>query len=165
MASVLQGLVWKTCLVFLDDIIVYSQDFQEHLQRLKTVFDRLRQANLRLKPKKCEFGKERIRFLGHYVSSEGIELVFSKYSFWWDRVGMDFSGRVPGYSRRWAIIGDSTKISTFTNLKLTQIIGSNHFLYISSATFFAFKTVQHRRNVNQEKISVHSKHGCLFQCP
>ena len=73
MASVLQGLVWKTCLVFLDDIIVYSQDFQGHLQILKTVFDRLRQANLWLKPKKCEFGKERIRVLGHYVSSEGIE--------------------------------------------------------------------------------------------
>ena len=92
-------------------------------------------------------------------------LVFSKYPFWWDRVGMDFSGRVPGYSHRWAIIGDSTKISTFTNLKLTEIMGSNHLLYISSATIFAFKTVQHRRNVNQEKISVHSKQGCLLQCP
>ena len=77
---------------------------------------------------------------------------------------MDFSGRVPGYSHRWAIIGDSTKISTFTNLKLTEIMGSNHLLYISSANIFAFKTVQHRRNVNQEKISVHSKHGCLLQC-
>ena len=78
---------------------------------------------------------------------------------------MDFSGQVPRYSRRWVIIGDSTKISTFTNLKLTEIMGSNHLLYISSATFFAFKTVSHRRNGNQEKISVHSKHGCLLQCP
>ena len=93
------------------------------------------------------------------------QLVFSKYPFWWDRVGNDFSGRVPGYSRRWAITGDSTKISTFTNLKLTQIMGSNHLLYFSSATLFAFKTVPHRRNVNREKISVHSKHGCLLQCP
>ena len=83
-----------------------------------------------------------------------------KIPFWWDWVGIDFSGRVPGYSRQWAIIGDSTKISTFTNLKHTQIMGSNHLLYFSSATFFAFKTVRHRRNVNQEKISVHSKHGC-----
>ena len=96
---------------------------------------------------------------------EVFQVVFSKYSFWWDRVGMDISGRVPGYSRQWTIIGDSTKISTFTNLKLTQIIGSNHLLYISSATFFALKTVRHRRNVNQENISVHSKHGCLLQCP
>ena len=93
------------------------------------------------------------------------KLVFSKYPFWWDRVGIDFSGRVPGYSRRWAIIGDTTKIYTFTNLKHTQIMGSNHLLYFSSATFFAFKTVRQRRNVNQEKISVHSKHGCLLQCP
>ena len=100
------------------------------------------------------------------LHSQVFKLVFSKYPFWWDRVVMDFRGRVRGYSRRWAIIGDSTKISTFTNLKLTQIMGSNHLLYISSATFFAFKTVRHRRNVNQEKISVvHSKHGCLLQCP
>ena len=92
-----------------------------------------------------------------------LKLVFSKYHFWWDRVGSDFSGWVSRYSRRWAIIGDSTKISTFTNLKHTQIMGSNHLLYFSSATFFAFKTVRHRRNVNQEKISVHSKHGCVHK--
>ena len=54
-------------------------------------------------------------------------LVFSKYPIWWDQVGIDFTGRVPGYSRRWAIIGDSTKISTFTNLKHTPIMGSNHY--------------------------------------
>ena len=82
-------------------------------------------------------------------------LVFSKYPFWWDRVGTDFSGRVPGYSRRWAIIGDGTKISTFTYLKITEIMKYNHLLYFSSATFFAFKTVRHRRNINQEKISVY----------
>ena len=81
---------------------------------------------------------------------EVFQVVFSKYPFWWDRVGIDFSGRVPEYSRRWAIIGDSTKISTFTNLK--HIMGSNHLLCFSSATFFAFKTVRHRRNVNQEKF-------------
>ena len=52
---------------------------------------------------------------------------------------MDFRGRVPGYSRRWAIIGDSTKISTFTNLKRTQIMGPNNLLYISSATFLHSK--------------------------
>ena len=56
------------------------------------------------------------------------KLVFSKYPFWWDRVSMDFSGRVPGYSRRWAIIGDSTKISTFTNLK--------RFLYIQNTVVY-----------------------------
>ena len=84
--------------------------------------------------------------------------MFSKYPFWWDRVSIDFNGRVPGYSRRWAIIGDSTKISTFTNLKRIQIMGSNCLVYFLSATFLAFKTVRHRRNVNQEKISVHSKH-------
>ena len=98
------------------------------------------------------------------IKPDTLAVVFSKYPFWWDRVGINFSGRVPGYSRRWAIIGDTTKIYTFTNLKHTQIMGSNHLLYFSSTTFFAFKTVvRHRRNVNQEKISVHSKHGCVHK--
>ena len=100
--------------------------------------------------------------LSRSVRLDTFTLVFSKYPFWWDRVGIYFSGRVPGYSRRWAIIGYSTKIFTFTNLKLTQMTGSNHLLYFSSATLFAFKKVRHRRSVNQEKISVHSKHGCLL---
>ena len=46
-------------------------------------------------------------------------LVFSILPVMWDRVGSNFNGRVPGYSFRWAIIGISTKISIFTNLKLT----------------------------------------------
>ena len=73
MASVLRGVIWKICLVFLDDIIIYSESFTEHLDRLRLVFDRLREANLRLKPRKCHFGKEKIKFLGHYVSARGIE--------------------------------------------------------------------------------------------
>ena len=43
------------------------------------------------------------------------------------------------------------------------IMGYNQLLYFSSATDFAFKTERHRRNVNQEKISVHSKHGCVHK--
>ena len=46
-------------------------------------------------------------------------LVFSIFTVMWDRVGNNFNGRVPGYSFRWAIIGIKTKVSTFTNLKLT----------------------------------------------
>ena len=53
MGTVLRGLLWKKCLVYLDDIIVFSSTFEEHVERLGQVFDRLRQANLKLKPKKC----------------------------------------------------------------------------------------------------------------
>lgn len=73
MSRVLQGLAWDICLVYLDDVIIFSSTFEEHLARLRQVFDRFRDANLTLKPKKSFFGQKRIKFLGHYVSSEGIE--------------------------------------------------------------------------------------------
>ena len=73
------------------------------------------------------------------MNFNALKIVFSIYLALWDRVGSDFNGRVPGYSLRWAIIGDTTKISTFTNLKLTQNMGSNHLLYFFSANFFIYQ--------------------------
>ena len=54
MDRVLVGLTWEVCLAFLDDIIVFSRTFEQHLERLGLVFDRLRTANLKLKPSKCK---------------------------------------------------------------------------------------------------------------
>jgi transposase InsO family protein len=73
MDKVLSGLTMKICCVYLDDIIVFAEDQQQLYQRLETIFDRLNQANLKLKPKKCEFLCQSIRFLGHIVSSEGVQ--------------------------------------------------------------------------------------------
>jgi len=53
MDLVLHGLAYETFLVYLDDIIIFGRSFEEHLQRLGTVFERLRQAKLKLKPSKC----------------------------------------------------------------------------------------------------------------
>ena len=75
-----------------------------------------------------------IKFFFSVRINQSFLLVFSTYQILWDRVGSNFNGRVPGYSRQWAIIGDATNISTFTNLKLTQIMGSNHLPYLLSAT-------------------------------
>ena len=72
MQRVLHGLDWKICLVYIDDVIIFSETFQEHLSRLATVFDRLREANLKLKPSKCHFARSSVNFLGFVVSSEGI---------------------------------------------------------------------------------------------
>ena len=69
----LKGLAWKDCLVYLDDIIIWSKNFDEHLERLRAVFERLRLAKVKLKRKKCHFLQQSIRFLGHIVSSEGIQ--------------------------------------------------------------------------------------------
>ena len=72
MQEVLRGLNWKFVLVYLDDIIIYSSTFSEHLQHVRQVFDRLRKSGLKLKAKKCNFGQRQVKFLGHIVSEEGV---------------------------------------------------------------------------------------------
>jgi len=57
---------------YLDDIIVLGSSFDEHLQNLKMVFQKLRQANLRINPDKCKFGRSELKYLGHVVSKNGI---------------------------------------------------------------------------------------------
>ena len=72
MDNVLDGLIGKICLVYLDDIVVFSQNEEDHLKHLQLVFDRLRSAGLRLKPTKCHIGLKQIKLLGHMVSADGI---------------------------------------------------------------------------------------------
>ena len=70
--NVLRGLQWQTYLIYLDDIIIFSQTFEDHLENLTEVFKRIKNAGLKLKRSKCEFLKQKIKFLGHVVSEEGI---------------------------------------------------------------------------------------------
>lgn len=63
----------REVLIFLDDILIYSRTFEEHVQRLEAVFSRLAEHNLKLKPSKCEFFKTSVTYLGHIVSEKGIE--------------------------------------------------------------------------------------------
>ena len=72
MEKVLSGLQYDICLLYLDDIIIKSETFEEHVVNLKKVFDRLRDSNLRLSPKKCTIFQHKVQFLGHVVSEEGI---------------------------------------------------------------------------------------------
>ena len=60
------------CLVYLDDVIVFSRSFDEHLVNLECVFERLAQAGLTLKLSKCTFCRKEVRYLGHIVGSGGI---------------------------------------------------------------------------------------------
>ena len=73
MDIVLAGLKWKCCLVYLDDIIVFSQTFEEHLQDLHSVFRALADANLTLKLTKCNFCRREMKFLGHLITPDGIK--------------------------------------------------------------------------------------------
>jgi hypothetical protein len=59
------------CYVYLDDIIVYSESFGQHLSDLEAVFDCIRLAGLRLSAKKCHFGQAEVKFLGHYIDATG----------------------------------------------------------------------------------------------
>ena len=72
MDAVLRGLKWECCLVYLDDIIIYSQGFEEHLAHLEKVFNRLAIANLKVNSKKCKFATSELIYLGHVVSRDGI---------------------------------------------------------------------------------------------
>ena len=63
----------KWCIIYLDDIIVFSKMPEEHIETLRGVFEKLLAAGLRLKPSKCEFFKSQIPYLGHIVSKDRIE--------------------------------------------------------------------------------------------
>lgn len=63
---------FQTILTYLDDILVFGRTFEETLERLKMVLSRLRENNLKVKPEKCQLFKEKLRYLGHIISKEGM---------------------------------------------------------------------------------------------
>jgi hypothetical protein len=72
MNRVLSGLVGTKALVYLEDIIVWGANLQEHNAKLLEVFDRLRVHRLKLQPDKCEFMKKEVCYLGHRIIAEGV---------------------------------------------------------------------------------------------
>ena len=72
MDTVLSNLSWSKVMVYLNDIIVYSKTWAEHLATLDDVLRRLRAAGLKASPNKCAFGQVRMQYLGHIVTREGI---------------------------------------------------------------------------------------------
>ena len=78
MQEVLGDLHLKICIIYLDDVIVFGKTYEEHLERLRQVLQRFRECNLKLAPKKCKFFKNKVTYVGHVVSSEGIETDPSK---------------------------------------------------------------------------------------
>lgn len=72
MENVLRGIQWVESLLYMDDIITPGKTVDESLTRLENVFQRLQEANLKLKASKCFFFQKSITFLGHVVSEEGI---------------------------------------------------------------------------------------------
>ena len=72
MEKVLTSLQHDICLIYLDDIIVKSNDFNQHITHLRMVFERIKQAGLKFSPKKCNLFQKQVHFLGHIVSEDGV---------------------------------------------------------------------------------------------
>ena len=72
MELVLARLSLEVCLAYLDDVVVFGCTWEEHLQRLKMVLMHLKEAHLKLHPKKCQFFKKSVAFLGHVISNDGV---------------------------------------------------------------------------------------------
>jgi len=70
--SRLAGLKWNTCLVYLDDIVIFSDSISQHLYRLEAVLQRLSDVNLKLKLNKCSFAATQLKILGYIVSANGL---------------------------------------------------------------------------------------------
>ena len=73
MQVVLAGLEGKGVFVYLDDILIASKSFDEHLRQFREVFRRLRSAGLCLKPRKCCFLRDEVPYLGHVISAQGMK--------------------------------------------------------------------------------------------
>lgn len=72
--------VFDILLVYIGDIIVYSKSFDQHLDRLEIVFQKLREFGLKLKPSKCLFVKRKVQYLGHTITADGISTENDKVS-------------------------------------------------------------------------------------
>ena len=60
-------------MAYLDDIIIFSQNEQEHLKHIEIIFKKLKKAGLKLKESKCDFFKKEIHYLGHLISVSRIQ--------------------------------------------------------------------------------------------
>jgi len=78
MEVVLGDLAFDVLLVYLDDILVFSSDFESHCERLDMVLGRLQEHGLNLKPRKCFLFRTEVKFLGHVVSAAGVQLDMEK---------------------------------------------------------------------------------------
>ena len=78
MMTIFRSELMEQVLIFLDDILVFSKDFEQQLARLRMVLSRLRQHNLKVEPSKCHLFKSEVAYLGHKISAAGVSTDLEK---------------------------------------------------------------------------------------
>lgn len=73
METCLGDLLYNGVLIYIDDIMIYSQNFEEHKKKVDLVLSKLRQHGLKIHLKKCQFLRQEVKYLGHVVSAEGVK--------------------------------------------------------------------------------------------
>ncbi|WVZ00664.1 hypothetical protein V8G54_026733 [Vigna mungo] len=133
MNTLFQPYLCKYVLVFLDDILVYNRTWEEHLERVERVLLTLQQDQWVANRRKCEFGQTRVKYLGHVISSRGVEMDDEKIKaiVEWERPKMVKSLRgflgLTGYYRRF--VRDYDKIVR----PLTELLKKGGFTWNEKA--------------------------------
>ena len=73
-------MLFKYAIVYLDDVLILSRNFKEHLCHLAGLFQKFRQSNLRMNGKKCKFAVDQVKYLGHILSGSGVAVDSSKFN-------------------------------------------------------------------------------------
>jgi len=73
MDNVLSGLQGNELFVYMDDIVIYARSLKEHEIKFNKLMQRLRNANLKLQPDKCEFLRREVAYLGHIIGDNGVQ--------------------------------------------------------------------------------------------
>ena len=71
--NILNGLLWKCCFAYVDDILCYSNSFKQHLTDIKNIFERFEKHNIQIQPSKCFFCKPNFEILGYVASKDGLK--------------------------------------------------------------------------------------------
>ena len=72
MNQLFTGPKWQFLFVYLDDLLIVSQSYEEHLEHIKQVLRQLEESGLRLQPEKCSFAQTEVEYLGHTLSPDGV---------------------------------------------------------------------------------------------
>ena len=74
LTKVLSDMLFEGALVYLDDNLLFSRDFKEHYKHLSTLFQKFREANLRMNGNKCSFAQDKVKYTGHILTKDGIKI-------------------------------------------------------------------------------------------